>query len=246
MKKNRTIIRICLILLICLTFKSETFAENKNEIILNDISLNTIVHPDIYQPFKFRSSLSVMFTSIPIDWIEITIDAPIFQFSTKMGLPLGFTLNGTIETALISNQFKLGGDWNYEIGSFSMSLGLDGIFLLGYLPVMEFKNYAHGFSVNPNISFGYKTKEIAFTINTEYNYTNLYNISSGNSNTDPYSFNRPGGLVSFFIEQKLWNDKVMILGLISNFNIYYFPAWPAFHVFQKVFYIPQVQIGLVL
>ena len=246
MKNFRAIIYICLILLVFLALKSETFAESNNEISVTDISQNTIIHPEIYQPFEFRSSISVLFTSIPIDWIEITLDAPIFQFSTKMGLPLGFTLTGTIETAFISNELKFGGDWNYKKGSFTMSLGVDGKFLIGYMSAMEFNNNTLGFSVNPNISFGFKINDIAFTLNTEYNYVNLYKITSGESNTNPDSFKRPGGLVSLYIEQRLWNDKVMILGLINNFNLYYFPAWPAFHVFQKVFYIPQVQIGLVL
>jgi hypothetical protein len=245
--RNKTSIPVFFVSLLVLFLSCNgSLAETNDKSLKKDISDITIINPDVYDPFEFRSSFSILFSSIPIDWLEISLDVPILQFSTRMGLPSGFTLNGTLQTVFISNEFCLGADWNYVYGPFSFSLGIDEIFLWGLFRMMEFQNNTLGFSTNPNLSIGYKTDEVAYTIYSEFNFLSSLNLSSGNSEINTDRFKSPGGSVSLFLEQRLWSNKVMIVGLINNFYKFFFPAWPAYHVFQKLYYIPQVQIGLIL
>lgn len=205
-----------------------------------------MVLPHVFKPYELISSVSVSFTRLPIDWVEASIDAPIIQISNKLGFPAGFSLESSFQTIYVSNQFRIGPHWNAEVGRFSFAVGIDAGLLLGSMKISGFNNKATGWMIYPTASIGFTANKIAFTISAERNTLQSLKISSGDAVTSDFKNFKSGQTVSVYIEQRLWKKHVLILGFLSNFQKFYFPAWPAFSAFNKRYYIPQFFIGLVL
>lgn len=193
-----------------------------------------------------KTSLSVLFTQLPFDWVETTVEVPLFQINNKLRLPAGFTLESRLQSIFISNQLRSGLHWNYETGKFSVGAGFDGEFMFGKMKIAGFNNKSWGWGMYPNIMAGYRTKDIAIVLNGEMTFINSLKITSGNEEILHSKSLFSGISVSLLAEQPLWKDHMMILGIINNFQKVYFPAWPAFSTFDRRYYIPQLYVGLVL
>ncbi|HEX2937124.1 MAG TPA: hypothetical protein VHO72_17345, partial [Bacteroidales bacterium] len=112
--------------------------------------------------------------------------------------------------------------------------------------VEGFDNEAMGWAYYPNASIGFRFKKVAFTAYGEINNIFSMKIKSGEAEITNAKNFKSGYSVSFFMEQYLWKNHVLITGLINNFQKFFYPAWPAFSAFNRQYYIPQVYIGLVL
>lgn len=211
-----------------------------------DLNSKTIILPHVYKPWKVKTSLSVLFTRLPMDWIETSLDVPVVQFNGKLGLPAGFTLESGIQSVYVSNQVRLGPHWNVGWGKFSFSPGIEAALLFGKMTIAGFNNTAWGWSMYPGISIGFNTGEVAFTLSGEYNILESLKITSGNAEITHSRNFKSGHSIALYMEQRLWKNHIMILGVINNFQKFYYLAWPAFSTFNRRYYIPQVYIGLVL
>jgi hypothetical protein len=207
---------------------------------------STIIVPRVYKPLEFKCAVSVLFTRLPLDWIETSVDVPIVQLTGKLGLPAGFTVESSFQSIYVSNQLRMGPHWNYQLKRLSFGVGLDAALLLGKMEIDGFNNKALGWSYYPNISIGIRTKEVAFTIAAEYNLLRFFKITSGDAEISRSKNFKSGQTISLYMEQKLWKNHIMILGLINNFHKFYYLAWPAFSTFNRRYYIPQIYLGLVL
>jgi hypothetical protein len=227
-------------------FEITTLATADDNFPFEGVKSNSIILPHRYKTLETKTSISISYVRLPEDWLEATIDAPIFQINNKIGLPFGFTLESCFQSIYISNQFRLGPHWNVEVGKFSFAAGIDAGILFGKMDLAGFNNKAKGWMLYPNASIGFSSKELAFTITAEHSTIQSLTLSSGNAETSDFKNLKSGQTIAIYIEQPLWNKHVMILGLINNFQKFYFPAWPAFSAFNKRYYIPQMFIGLVL
>jgi hypothetical protein len=186
------------------------------------------------------------FTRLPLDWVETSIQVPIIQVSNKLGLPAGFTIESSFQSIYVSNLLRIGPHYNFEFGKFSIAAGYDATLLYGKMQISGFDNEANGWGTYPSISFGFLAKDLAFTLSVETHTIRSLKISSGDAEISNSKNFQSGLSLSLFMEQKLWKNHVMSLGFINNFQKFYFPAWPAFSAFNRRYYIPQFQIGLVL
>ena len=48
-----------------------------------------------------------------------------------------------------------------------------------------------------------------------------------------------GWTIGFYIEQPLWKDHFVVIGIRSTFLKFYYPMWAAFSTFDRKFYIPE-------
>jgi hypothetical protein len=207
---------------------------------------HTLIYPRIYKPFQCKTAFSILFTNLPIDWVETSVDVPIFQVESKIGLPAGFSMNGSLQTIVVSNQLRIGPHWNYSLGKISFSTGFDVSFMYGRMTVAGFNNEATGWATHPIASIGISTGNVAFTVSGEINKLVSMRIKSGDAEVSKEKNFQSGYTLSLYMEQRLWKNHVMILGLINNFQKFFYPVWPAFSAFNRMYYIPQVYIGLVL
>ena len=211
-----------------------------------DSVIHFITLPESISIWETKTSLSVLFTQLPFDWVETAVDVPLFQVNNKFRLPAGFTLESRFQTIIVSNQMRVGPHWNYKTGKFFFGAGFDTEFMFGKMNIAGFNNKSRGWSMYPTFMAGYRLKNIAISLNGEATFINSLKMSSGNEEIS-HSGNQFSGIsVSLFIEQPLWKDNMMILGFINNFQKLYFPAWPVFSTFNRQYYIPQFYVGIVL
>jgi hypothetical protein len=206
----------------------------------------TIIYPRVYRLFETKTSLSVLFTRLPMDWVETSVQVPIIQVYNKIGLPAGFTLESSFQSIVVANLFRMGPHYTCDLGKFSISAGCDATLLYGKMQISGFDNEAIGWGTYPAISIGYSIKDLAFTLSGEFHTIRSLKISSGDAEISNSKNFQSGQSLSLFMEQRLWKNHIMILGFTNNFQKFYFPAWPAFSAFNRRYYIPQFQIGLVL
>ena len=211
-----------------------------------DLVFQYMILPGSLNIWETKTSLSVLFTHLPYDWVEIAVEVPLFQINNKIRFPAGFTLESHFQSIIISNQLRVGPHFYYDIGKFSFGAGFDNEFMFGKMKIAGFNNKSRGWSMYPNIMAGCRIKDIAITLNAELTFINSLKTTSGNEEISHSGKMFSGFSVSVFTEQRLWDDHMMILGLINNFQKIYFPAWPAFATFNRQYYIPQFYIGLVL
>lgn len=212
----------------------------------DELKSHTLLFPRKYKLLENKTSLSIQFTRLPIDWVETAVQVPIFDLHHKLGLSHGFTLESRLQTIVVSNQLKVGPHYTVELGKWSFTTGWDASFLYGKMAVSGFNNEAIGWATYPQLGIGYMKKDLAFTTIVEYHTIRALKISSGDAEISNSKNFKSGLSLSFYLEQKLWKNHVMILGYTNNFQKFYFPAWPAFSAFNRRYYIPQFEIGLVL
>jgi hypothetical protein len=235
---------MCLLIVVPLPGYSQLFKANKPH--SEDSAFNYMVLPGSLKAFETRTSFSLLFTQLPFDWVETSVEVPLFQLNNKLGLPGGFTLESSFQSLVVSNQLRSGLHWNFVMGRFSFSTGIDAAFLFGKMKIAGFNNKTSGWCTYPVLSGGYKADKVSFTVQAEYSFINSLRITSGSSEILDSRNHGSGPTISFFAEQPLWKNHIMILGVINNFQKFYFPAWPAFSSFDRRFYIPQFYVGLIL
>lgn len=227
-------------------FEITMIANAGNYVPLEEVKNYSIILPRSYKPLETKTSISLSYVRLPEDWVETSIDAPIFQINNKIGLPAGFTLESCFQSIYVANQFRLGSHWNIEFGKFSFGAGIDAGVLFGRMNIAGFNNKANGWMLYPNASIGFSSGDLAFTLTAERSTIQSLKMSSGSAEISDFKNLKSGQTIALYMEQPLWNKHVMILGFINNFQKFYFPAWPAFSAFNKRYYIPQMYIGLVL
>jgi|WetSurMetagenome_2_1015567.scaffolds.fasta_scaffold30937_3 hypothetical protein len=207
---------------------------------------NSIFLPAATKPWKSSTAVSVLFTQLPFDWVETSVEVPLFQLNNRLALPYGLSLESSLQTIFVSNQLRTGLRWNYASGKYSFSAGIDAALLLGRMKVAGFNNSAWGLSIYPVVSAGYIMKKARITMVAEYCFLNTLRITSGSTEISHQKNFSSGPCLAFYTEEPLWKDHIMIIGIVNNFQKFYFPAWPAFSTFNRRYYIPQIHIGLLL
>jgi hypothetical protein len=213
---------------------------------ISELNKNTVIYPAAYDFNDFQWSVGLMGTTLPKDWVETAIKAPLFTFNFKYGLPRNFSLSAAFEFLLVANQIRLGPQWGMEFDNFSFNVGFDLGYVFGALNQFGFKNKFKAFYNYPNISLGYRLNELFFTLQAELMFISGRQLTTDGIETGSSVNKLPGGTISIYLEQPLWKDRIFIIGLKNNITKFYYMAWPAFTTFNKLYWIPQLHLGLVL
>jgi hypothetical protein len=213
-----------------------------------DLNNNTFFFPHTYKYHQMISSLGLSTAKLPEDVVETDdlIRAPLFSYRVKYGLPGNFLAEGGIETNIVTWQFSLGPKWHYQINRMGFSLGTDIAFWTGKLNHFGFDTDVNGWTLYPNISAGYQFNKFAISIKSEV-VLNLAETSTQgdleiSDNLDFYN----GWTIGVYLEQPLWKDNYLVLGIRSTFLKYYYPLWAAFSTFDRTYYIPEATITFIL
>jgi hypothetical protein len=213
-----------------------------------DLNNNTFFFPHTYKYHQMISSLGLSTAKLPEDVVETDdlIRAPLFSYRVKYGLPENFVAEGGVETNIVTWQFSLGPKWHYQINRMGFSLGTDIAFWTGKLNHFGFDTDVNGWTLYPNISAGYQFNKFAISIKSEV-VLNLAETSTQgdleiSDNLDFYN----GWTIGVYLEQPLWKDNYLVLGIRSTFLKYYYPLWAAFSTFDRTYYIPEATITFIL
>lgn len=211
-----------------------------------DIAKASLYYPHRFETGKWGMEVAISQVKLPFDWLENSIQAPLFQYHVNLGLPKGFALDSRFSTLFVSNQVSLGPRWNWRKENFSFNVGYDLAFAFGFLNQFGFDTKMNSWSNIPNASVGYRLGDLAFTLRGEVNIvTSLYTEQGENVVASDRNFNN-GYTIALYCEQRISRDNVIVLGLKNSLAKYHFMAWPAFSTFNRYYNIPEFYIGLIL
>ena len=213
-----------------------------------DMNDNTFYFPHKYQFHQMISSLGVSTAKLPEDVVETDdlIRAPLFSYRVKYGLPENFVAEGGIETNIVTWQFSLGPKWNYQIDRMGFSIGTDIAYWTGQLKQFGFDTEVNGWALYPNISAGYQFDKFAISLKSEAVLNLAENSVNGTSQiSDDLDFFN-GWTIGVYIEQPLWKDNFLVIGIRSTFLNFYYPMWAAFSTFDRTYFIPEATITFIL
>jgi len=202
---------------------------------------NTFFYPHAFSPGQIVSSLGLSLAKLPEDVVETddVFRAPLFSYRLKYGLPENFLAEGSVESNIVTFNFMVGPKWNYELDKFGFSVGTDLSYYFGQLEQFGFDTKFSGWALYPNISAGYQFEKFTISLKSELVFNLAEQSKNGESEieNDLDFFN--GWTIGFYIEQPLWKENYIVLGVRSTFLKFYYPMWAAFSTFDRAFYIPE-------
>ncbi|MCX6245914.1 MAG: hypothetical protein NTU98_14565 [Bacteroidetes bacterium] len=234
----------CLLLAIVIGIPVILPAQEKSPPI--DIGKESMYFPHHYRTYKLQTGLGFYMTKLPYDWVENALEAPLVDLQLTFGLPAGFSLAGSLNTIVVSNQVTLGARWNYIHKNFSFNLGYDLGYALGTMNIGGFKNTGMMISHYPNFSVGFKTRTLAFTFKGEAVVIGWGQMKTGENLMVKPSNVFDGVTGAVYMEQRIFRKKILIIGFKENYLKYYWPAWMIFPTFDRYYYIPELHLIWVL
>ena len=208
-----------------------------------------------YYPQKIPSKqyvhlVSLAMANLPEDFVEegsTMIRGPLFGFKASYGLPYNFSADGNFTTNIVTFQFSLGPKWRYEIDQhWALALGFDFSYVFGQLRHYGYDSKITTWMSYPNASIGYKFSKFSVSLKVEGIF-----IADLKTKQDDVELTKEydgisGIAFGVYIEQRLWKDHYLTLGLKNNYTEFYYPAWAVFPTFDRIFWIPEFFIGLAL
>jgi hypothetical protein len=211
-----------------------------------DIVQSSILYPHTLKPGYFKSEVALSQVKLPFDWLETSAQAPLFHYHAVIGLPKSFSIDSRFSTLFVANQLTLGPRWGKQFDRISFNTGFDVAYAFGFLNILGFDSSVSTWINYPNLSLGYKTKDIVFTLKAELSVVTSNSSRQGENEivSDKNFFN--GYTLGIYLEQRLWKNHIFILGFKNTYAKYHFMGWPAFSTFNRFYNIPEVYLGLVL
>jgi hypothetical protein len=209
---------------------------------------NTFFFPHSFQSGQIISSLGLSTAKLPEDVVETDdiIRAPLFSYKLKYGLPENFLAEGGVETNIVTWQISLGPKWNYELSRMGFSIGTDIAYWYGQLKQFGFDTKFYGWTLYPNVSAGYQFDKFTISLKSEI-VLNLAEKSTQGEleiSNDLDFFN--GWTIGVYLEQPLWKDHFVVIGIRSTFLKFYYPVWAAFSTFDRTYFIPEATFTFIL
>ncbi len=213
-----------------------------------DPGIQSFLYPQRMQSGQFKNLIGLSMANLPEDVIESDdiFYAPLFAYYMRLGLPENFLMEASVNSNFITYHLALGAKWAYTIDKFSFAPGYDIAFWFGGLRHFGFNSKIRGWIHYPNLIFGYEFKKFTISVKGE-----LILVTFLKEFQDDLVIARDRNFYSGFaittvIEQPLWSDNFLLIGLKINYTKFYYPQWAAFSRFNRFFLIPELMIGFIL
>lgn len=191
----------------------------------------------------------IAFARVPYDVVEEnqTFRWPLFGIRGRVGLPSDFTIYGSVETDIIMFNVTAGPRWNYEFtDKLTANVGFDVSWFGGKINAAQFDQAANGWMAFPSITLGYRFDDV--TLSGKFNTNHVLSLASrtGDVETSNSEGFYNGFTVSVWVEQPLWHDNYILIGVRANQMKFYYPTWLLAPTFDKYYLIPEFTLGLKL
>jgi len=209
-------------------------------------SPNYFLYADRLRPGGFKQSVGLGLADLPEDQVEESSDfirGPIFNYQVRYGLPEDFNIYGAVYSNLVTWHFSLGPRWHYQLNRMAIGIGYDIAYWFGALNEFGYDSKINGWFNYPNITLGYAFTKFSITVKAEIILQTSLSTKSEDVefSSDYNTFN--GTIVGIYIEQPLWKDQIVLIGLKMYYTKFYYPIWAAFPTFNRYFYIPEITVG---
>ena len=212
-----------------------------------DIANSSLFYPRIPKLHKVKAAIMVLKYKFPEPWLEGAYHVPFFNIRSAMGLSRNLSAQMSLGTVLLSNQFSLGLYWHHRVArKFDFSVGYEAAGVFGRFKQAGFNSTMVGVIHYPGLSWGYRYKDIAFTLRGQVSFVGRVHVLVGESSISDDTNFYNGFNIGLYMEQRLWKNHVFVMGLSNHYTKFSYIAWPAFSSFNRFYNIPEISIGLVL
>lgn len=196
---------------------------------------------------KVKTTFDLVFARVPYDVVEEnqTFRWPLFSIRGLVGLPENFAVEGSVSTNVVNFNFVLGPKWRYNFTeNLKAYVGADASFFTGRVNAAQFDQSASGWFAAPNIAVGYSFGDVSLTFKGELSYLLSVRSRTGDIETSRSSTDFNGWTISGYVEQPLWKDNFMIVGLRMNHIKFYYQTWILAPTFDKYYFVPEAVLGI--
>jgi hypothetical protein len=214
---------------------------------LNDPGLQSFLYPQRLQSGNLKFLAGMSLANLPEDVIESDdlFRAPLFKFHALYGIPKNFSIEGSLNTNLVTWHFSLGPKWNYVFDKLSFALGYDVAYLFGGLKQFGFDSSIKGWMNYPNVAIGYKFSKFTISVKGELVLVTSLTETADDLEVESDINTFSGYTLTTVVEQALWKENYFLVGLKINWVKFYYPQWAAFSTFDRLFFIPELTVGFV-
>ncbi len=200
--------------------------------------------PLAHPAWHYYHSISFSYVDIPPAWTLDRINAPMLSYNAKFSLPYGLNVQTSLSTMIVSNRLNIGPFWNFSIHNYHFGIGYQLAYNLGFLNQSGYDTKFSGWEHQPSVTAGYSFKKFAIILRGDYYWTKSIDLNEGGHTLHLWNGMNNGYSVSASIEQRLYKNKVVSLGVKVNNIRYHFVAWPAFPVNQYSYIVPEFTLGI--
>ncbi len=207
----------------------------------NDI----IFYPNSFSKWDYKISTGLSITRVPLEITEEEINTlPVINADFKIGLPKKISLLAKLNTNYISNMISIAFQKNVIEKRAILGLGVNTSFWFGHLYQEVIRLNANGFILNPYIIGGYKFNNFYLSCKLENQFSTMRTYSEdailGRSSqpNSAYSF-------QFIIEQPLWNNNWVAIGVKLNYAKFYYQAWLTYTAIDEYLLYPEYTFSFI-
>jgi hypothetical protein len=199
-----------------------------------------IYYPGVYEKGEYKMSIGISLTRLPNEIIEEEINTlPMLNADFNLSLPRKFSFHAKINANYISNMLSLALQKNIIDKKFALAIGLNSSIWYGHLYQDLIRLNAYGAILNPYIIGGIHFKDLYLSLKIENQYSVMKTISEDDAMLGK-SF-QPNSAYSFqfSIEQPLWNNNWVALGVKFNYAKFNYQAWLTYSAINEYMLYPE-------
>jgi hypothetical protein len=205
------------------------------------------MYPQPAMEGKYTNSVGLLAAGLPEDQVEEAssmIRGPLLNYRGLYGLSNNFLLYGAVYTNIITFHFSVGPKWGLTFDRFAFTVGYDIAYWFGKLEQFGFQSKIRGWISYPNLTVGYEFEKFAISVKGELIILTGLKEQQDEIEVDTDRNSFAGVTLGVYIEQPLWKDNYMLIGLKMNFTKFYYPTWAAFATFDRYLYVPEIVLGI--
>ena len=203
-------------------------------------------YPKSFNSLQYSTVIGISVTKFPIPIVEDQVNtAPMLNLDFRLGVSKKIDINFQFYSNYFANLGSLGFQWMLLDKRISLAVGENTAVWFGHLELESIQLKSMGVVISPFFSIGYDAKDFKVTSSLEIQNSYMKTLSHGVLLGEFY---RPLSAISykFFLEQPLWNEHWVVLGIKLNYAKFYYQSWLAYSSIDEYFFYPEFSVGFIL
>ena len=200
--------------------------------------------PAPIERWTFRPLVGLSLTILPQILVEDELrQTPLLRGSVRYGLPLNFSLTGTLSTNVITNLIEAEARWDVQLNRFAFGLSHRIGWWYGFSPIEGFDITASSWVHFPGVSAGVRIRDFYLSARVEAQLVTSLEIQTDGIQTNSDEDFVAGYAFGLNLEQPFWGETDVALGLRFNYSRSLYQAWLAFNSFNEPLIYPEFTAG---
>lgn len=203
-------------------------------------------YPKQTSVWQGRFFLGFSFTKLPYDIVEEEVStSPMFISGYRLNFPKKLSLDLQFNTNYIATIGTMGIQWAFLNQRLSMALGGKSSVWFGHLELDAIHLKTMGIVLTPYLKVGMDFRDFLITasFDTQFSYMKT---SSEDVLLSEYYLPYSGYSAFFALEQSLWKNNWVALGVKLNYASFYYQTWLSYSALNKYLLYPEFSLCFIL